>query len=109
MTAAAGSGTTAGSAPTGSAAAATRLIEPGRSLAPFCRRGCGYHGQIDGLDGGARNLVSDVTLDIRQRDGVFLTAEADGIAIGAGARGAADTMHIVLRIVRQIEIEYMAH
>jgi len=39
--------------------------------------------------------MSDVALDVGQRDGVFLATEADGIALGAGARGAADAMHVV--------------
>jgi hypothetical protein len=75
------------------------LAVPGRSLAPFGGRRCGHHGQILGQDGGARNLMSDVALDIRQGDGVFLAAEANGVALGAGARGAADAMHIVFRII----------
>jgi len=53
--------------------------------------------------------VADVLLDVRQRDGVFLAAEAYRVALGAGARSAADAMHIVLGIVRQIEVEDMAH
>ncbi len=52
--------------------------------------------------------MSNVTLDIRQRDGVFLAAETDRVALGAGARGAAYAVHVVFRIVRQIEIEHMA-
>src|SRR5580698_1912818 len=99
--------TAAGPASTGSAAAAG-LIEPGCAFAPHGGRGCGDRGQIDGFDGGAWNLVSDVALDVRQRDGIFLAAETDGIAVGAGTRGAPDPMHIILGIVRQIEIEHMA-
>jgi hypothetical protein len=53
-------------------------------------------------------MVADVALDVRQRDGVFLATEADGVAVGAGARGAADAMHVVFGIVRQVEIEHVA-
>jgi hypothetical protein len=47
------------------AAAAARLTLTGRSLAPLGGRRCGHHRQINGFDGGARNLVSDVALDVR--------------------------------------------
>ena len=53
--------------------------------------------------------MSDVALDVRQRNRVFLAAETDRVALGARARRAPDAMHVVLRIVRQIEIEDMAH
>ena len=56
-----------------------------------------------------RNLATQVFFDIRQRDRVFLAGEADGIAGGAGARCAADTMHVVRRILRQIVVENMAN
>ena len=55
-----------------------------------------------------RNLVADVGLDIGQRDRVLLATEADGVAVGAGARGAADAVHVVGRILRQVEIEHVA-
>ena len=80
-----------------------------RALAPLGGRRRGDGGQIRRLDGGARNLMADVALDVGQRDGVFLAAEADGVALGAGARGAADAMHVVFGIVRQVEIEHVAH
>ena len=51
--------------------------------------------------------MADVALDIRQRDGVFLAAETDGVALRSGARSAADAMHVIFGIVRQIEVEYM--
>ncbi len=52
--------------------------------------------------------MADVALDVGQRNGVFLAAETDGVAFGAGAGGAADAMHVVFRIIGQIEIEDMA-
>ena len=39
---------------------------------------------------------------------VFLAAEADGVALGAGARRAADAMHVVRGILRQVEVEHVA-
>src|SRR5271169_2457778 len=98
---------TSGAAATGATAAA-RLTESRRALAPLGRRGCSYGGQIQNINGGARNLMTDKTLDVGQRDRVLLAAETDGVAGGAGARRASDAMHVVLGIVRQIEIEHMA-
>src|ERR1700736_6963228 len=100
---------TLGSATSGAAAATPRLTGTRRALAPYGRRRCRHSREVHGFNGGARDLMADVALDIGQRDGVLLAAEADGIAFGAGARGPADSMHIVFRIVRQIEIKYMAH
>jgi hypothetical protein len=83
------------------------LAWTGRTLAPFGGRRCGDNGEIDGVDGSAWYLVTDVVFDVGKRDRVFLAAEADGIALSAGARGAADAMHIIFGIVRQIEIEHV--
>jgi hypothetical protein len=82
---------------------------PRRTLAPHGRRRCGHGGKIHGFDGGARNLMTDVALDIGQGDGVLLATEADGITFGAGTRGTADAVYVILRVVRQIEIKYVAH
>src|SRR5688572_14606961 len=54
------------------------------------------------------NLVGDVGLDLWQGHGVFLAAEADGVALRAGACRAADAMHVIRGILRQVEIEDMA-
>src|SRR5882762_10188486 len=91
------------------AAAAAGLAGPRGAFAPHGRGWGGDFRQVAGLDGRARNLMADVALDVRQRDGVFLATEADGIALGTGARRAADAMHIILGDVWQIEIEDMAH
>ena len=39
---------------------------------------------------------------------VILAAEADGIAFGAGARRAADAMHVVGVVLRQVVVEHVA-
>ena len=44
--------------------------------------------------------MPDIAFDIRQGNGVFLTAKTDGIALGAGACGAADAMHVILGLMR---------
>ena len=51
--------------------------------------------------------MPEVGLDFRQCDRVFLACEADGIAIGAGPRRSSDSVHVVGRILRQIEVEHM--
>src|SRR6185369_5055764 len=57
----------------------------------------------------ARNGVSDVFFNVRQALRIVLAAEADGVAFGAGTRRAADAMHIVGAILRQVEIEHVTH
>ena len=52
--------------------------------------------------------MADVALDFRERDREFLAREADGITLGSGACGASDPMHVVGRILGQVEVEYMA-
>jgi hypothetical protein len=61
-----------------------------------------------GRDGRVGNFVAEVGLDLRERNGKFLAGEADGIALSAGARRAADAMHVVRRILRQIVVEDVA-
>src|SRR4051812_7475976 len=55
-----------------------------------------------------RNLVPQVGLDFRKRDRVLLAGEADGVAVCAGAGRSSDSVHVVRRILRQIEIEHVA-
>ena len=43
--------------------------------------------------------------DLGQRECVGLAGEANGIARGAGTRGAADAMNIVLSILWQVVID----
>src|SRR6185503_18476396 len=54
------------------------------------------------------DLVRDVVLDVRQRHRVFLAAEADGVTLGAGARRAANAMHVVGGVLRQVVVEHVA-
>src|SRR5690606_26033948 len=65
------------------------------------------HQQVGGhrLD---RDLLLDVGLDVRQRDRIALAGEADRVALGAQARGAADAVHVVLGVERQVVVVDMA-
>jgi hypothetical protein len=53
--------------------------------------------------------VTQVVLDFRERYGVFLAGEADGVAFGSGASRAADAMDVISSVLWQIEVEDMAH
>src|SRR5947207_7460024 len=52
--------------------------------------------------------MPDITLDFRQRHRILLARETDGVALGAGAGGAADAVHVVGRVLRQVEVEHVA-
>ncbi len=56
-----------------------------------------------------RDLLLDIGLDVGQRHRIALAREADRIALGAQARGAADAVHVVLGIERQVEVEHVRH
>ncbi len=56
-----------------------------------------------------RNLATDERLDLGQRDRIGLAAEADCVAGGACASRAAYSMDVILGVLRQIVIEYVAH
>ena len=92
-----------------SGAAAASLTGARGALAPRCRRRRGDGGEIGGIDRGARDLMADVALDVGQRYRVFVAAEGNGVALGAGACRASDAVNVILGVVRQIEIEHMAH
>ena len=51
---------------------------------------------------------ADELLDVAQEGQLFAVAERDGDAVGAGARGAADAVHVGLRHVRQVEVDDVA-
>src|SRR5690606_345174 len=51
-----------------------------------------------------RNLLLDVGLDVREAHRVALAGEADRIALLAQTRGAADTMHVVFGVERQVVV-----
>src|SRR5690554_2437614 len=96
----------------------------------FAVGGCGgglfgFHGIVGGLFLGAAvalgyrleqfflrrhalQLATQQLLDRRQLEGVVLAGEAERGALGAGAAGPADTVHVVLRIIRQGVVNHMA-
>src|SRR3546814_3915423 len=51
-----------------------------------------------------RDLLFDVRLDVRQALRIALAGEADRIALGAQPRGAADAVHVILGIERQVVV-----
>jgi hypothetical protein len=51
--------------------------------------------------------MTDVVLDLRQRDRKLLTRETDCIAVGAGASRTAYPMYIVRGVLRQVVVEYV--
>ena len=53
--------------------------------------------------------MRDVVFDLGQCHRVLFASEADGVAFRPGARRAADAMHVVGRVLRQIVIEHVAH
>src|SRR5579863_8373205 len=80
-----------------------------RTGAVYRRPGDHPGGEQFRCDGREGNLVADVGFDVRQRHGVLLAGEADRIALGAGARGAPDPMHVVGRVLRQVKVEHVTH
>src|SRR5690606_26437697 len=56
-----------------------------------------------------RDLLLDVGLDVRQAHRVALAGEADRVALGAQARGAADAVHVVLGVERQVVVVDVLH
>ena len=53
--------------------------------------------------------MADVVLDLRQREGVGLAHKGNGVALGTGARGAADAVYVVFAVVGQVVVEYVGH
>src|SRR5690606_2265853 len=78
---------------------ADALAFGGLSLHAFARLARQRDQQVlgDRLGG---DLLVDVGLDVRQAHRVALAGEADRIALGAQARGAADAVHVVLGVER---------
>src|SRR5689334_6671059 len=54
-----------------------------------------------------RDLLADGLFDIPEERALFRIAERDRDAVIAGTSSAADAMHVALRLVRQIEIDYV--
>ena len=50
------------------------------------------------------DVLADQPLDIAQVVALVWRAEGNGEAVGAGAGGAADPMHVGLGLVRQVEV-----
>jgi hypothetical protein len=71
-----------------------------------CQQVSGQHFRRNGRRG---DFVAEVALDLRQGYREFLAGETDGVAFRSGASRAADAMHVVRRILRQVEVEHMAH
>src|SRR5688572_939944 len=86
------------------AAATTLRTSLARALGRFLQRRQHVGRQLRG-----RNLVTDVLLDLGQTENVFLAGETDGIARGAGARGATDAVHVVFGVLRQVVVEDVRH
>ena len=55
-----------------------------------------------------RNLLPRRALDVAQIAALLVAAEGERDAVGAGARGAADAVDILLRNIRQVEIDDVA-
>src|SRR3569623_1729050 len=96
----------AAAAPRGAAA----LTAPRRAaVARDAMRGRGHCREQRGIDARARDRVTDVFLDFRQRKRVGLADEVNGVAARARARGAADAVNVVIRVMRQIEVTDVRH
>jgi hypothetical protein len=51
--------------------------------------------------------MTDVVLDLRQRDRKLLTREADCIAVSAGAGRTSYAVYIVRGVLRQVVVEHV--
>ena len=56
-----------------------------------------------------RELVSDVPLDGVERVDIVLAGESEGFAFGTDAGGAADAVDVILRILREVVVDDVAH
>ena len=63
--------------------------------------------RLRGAAGGG-NRHPDQLLDVAQERQLVVRAERDRDAVGAGARGAADAVHVAFRDVRQVEVDDVA-
>ena len=72
-------------------------------------RGARGAGTSISADACSRDLLVDVRLDVRQRHPVALAGEADRVALGAQARGAADAVDVVLGIEGQVVVVDVRH
>src|SRR5690606_16808136 len=80
----------------------------GLGLGAFARL-ARQRGQQVGGDRLDRDLLLDVRLDVRQALRIALAGEADRVALGAQPRGAADAVHVILGIERQVVVVDVLH
>src|SRR5690606_15941631 len=106
----AGAGTAAALACLVGGALLARLLEdrPDALLLRFlraggrgCARGTRQGREQLGGDRFGRDLLADVGLDVGQRHRIALAGEADRVALGPQACGAADAVHVVLGVEGQ--------
>src|SRR6185369_5187362 len=57
----------------------------------------------------ARDLLADELLDRFEGQGARLIDQADRLAARAGARGAADPVHVVFGVLRQVPVDDVSH
>src|ERR1044072_1002922 len=67
----------------------------------------GFRARVD-ASLGDRKLDLDQLLDVAQERHLLVVAERDGDAVRAGARGAANAVHVALRNVRQVVVDDVA-
>ena len=79
-----------------------RCCWPGRPCC--CCGGRCARARLRALAGGG-DRHPDQLLDIAQERQLVVRAQRDRDAIGAGARGAADAVHVAFRHVRQVEVD----
>ena len=53
--------------------------------------------------------MPQIILDLRQGNCGVLAGKADGVTLSSRPRGSADAMHVIRRVLRQIEIEDVTH
>ena len=85
------------------ALAAIGVRMPGILPCRLHRRGAAIGAPVGGRDGDP-----DQPLDVAQERRLIARAERDGDAIGPGARGAADAMHIAFRDIGQVVVDDVA-
>src|SRR5512146_1117621 len=118
--------TSAGAAAVAPAPTATTARAPGAAAAPAAPRGHALTlllgvtapllagrldlGQVQVVLGPVHlDLLGDELLDRLERQRPRLVHQADRLARRAGTRGAADTVHVVLGVLRQIPVHHVAH
>ena len=87
--------------------AGTRTLGP-RTLAAMRRAGCGGRGMLARLDlAGERQGAADQLLDVAQLAALGAVTQRDGKARRAVTGGTADTVDVVLGIIRQFVVDHV--